>query len=560
MAVIAPPYALPELRPFRTMAHRLRLVGGAVITANGALQSEDYVPGVSGWIVLGDGTVEFNDGVFRGEIDTSGLNITFNEEDGGDIEFYSAAGNLVGRLSPGSWEIGDLDAPGQRAVLDPVGGLRFRSDTDQLLNLIDQQGVSIRDEDSGTVVAELTRNYLRLVDVEGEDEVSLSSSSEDLLAKPRYTGASKVAPLGALAVPAATKLTNYDLELAQVAAFRQATVQAATHTPPAGWTEILDHKYGLASTLATSIARRAPATGTAATFTSSQTNWNSGTGTHVILRGPQGGPPPTVRAISETEVTSTATVINVPITAPAGTVAGDILVVFVSMGNAAGSVPTGWVTPEGWVFLGAQVVSTGTPTSTLAVGTWAKLVGPDDGPTYDTTINFGVGTKTVHAAMVAVAGASVILGGPQLNVGGFNVLGAWQPYTPANASITVGNGTLSGDYLLMGTTCFWRFGFVLGTTSSIGTANIELGLPFPAAVTAGNHVAQIGAASLIDASAFWAQTGMTRILSGGVRAYLHHTQGGANFGHCNNANPFTWGNGDVIHATGVYEIGAATLL
>jgi hypothetical protein len=61
-------YDLPELRPFRTIAHRIRLAGGAVVTENGRLESDDFVPGVSGWQINGSGDSEFNNVIVRGDI------------------------------------------------------------------------------------------------------------------------------------------------------------------------------------------------------------------------------------------------------------------------------------------------------------------------------------------------------------------------------------------------------------------------------------------------------------------------------------------------------------
>jgi hypothetical protein len=69
-------YDLPELRPFRTIAHRMRLAGGAVVTENGRLESDDFDgttfaadDSTTGWAIYGNGDVVFNSGVFRGTIE-----------------------------------------------------------------------------------------------------------------------------------------------------------------------------------------------------------------------------------------------------------------------------------------------------------------------------------------------------------------------------------------------------------------------------------------------------------------------------------------------------------
>jgi len=63
-----------------------------------ALQSPNFVTGVSGWIVRRDGTVEFNNGTFRGSI-TSGPNpgqhIVINDPITGDAVVVYNAGNQI---------------------------------------------------------------------------------------------------------------------------------------------------------------------------------------------------------------------------------------------------------------------------------------------------------------------------------------------------------------------------------------------------------------------------------------------------------------------------------
>lgn len=75
------------------------ITGGDVLRIP-ALQSPNYVAGTSGWIIKGDGTVEFNVGTFRGSL-TSGTNpgkhITLNDAGGtGDaVDVYDSGNHLV---------------------------------------------------------------------------------------------------------------------------------------------------------------------------------------------------------------------------------------------------------------------------------------------------------------------------------------------------------------------------------------------------------------------------------------------------------------------------------
>lgn len=81
------------------MAFASDVVGGQDALIRSWIKSPNYVAGVSGWIIQKDGTVEFNNGVFRGSL-TSGSNpgqhITFNDPVTGDaIDIYDALNRLV---------------------------------------------------------------------------------------------------------------------------------------------------------------------------------------------------------------------------------------------------------------------------------------------------------------------------------------------------------------------------------------------------------------------------------------------------------------------------------
>lgn len=69
-------YDLPnELGMVRGVHRQPRLAGGAIVTENGTLASDDFSAGVAGWQISGNGNAEFNNGTFRGTV-TSGSTIT----------------------------------------------------------------------------------------------------------------------------------------------------------------------------------------------------------------------------------------------------------------------------------------------------------------------------------------------------------------------------------------------------------------------------------------------------------------------------------------------------
>lgn len=374
MTVITPPYQLPDLRPFRTIQNKMRLQGGAVVTENGS------------------------------------------------IEFFDRQGRLIARLAPGEWSLGNLYDPGARLVLDPVGGLRFRNDDDVLVSLLDGNGYSLRDGTTGLVVAEIGQGQLRLVDPDGSDDIELVTSSAGTLPNPTYRSAVEANPGASLVVPASPIFTVIpdDLAIAHVAAFIGGTVQSDACTTPAGWTERIDTDVNSATdTLEVCLATDTPADGATLTFTSGQTNWQHGIGTHIMIRG-GGASSPSYRSSSEVSAVTTAKAATVSMTKPTGTAATDVLVAIVAFGNYGGGPPLGWETPEGWVFLGAnlRVTGSGGTQSTLAVGAWAKQAGASEPSTYETDISFGLGRKTIHASMVCVQNAALIPGGVQIRIAG----------------------------------------------------------------------------------------------------------------------------------------------
>jgi hypothetical protein len=78
------------------------VVGGTVLRIP-AIQSPDYVPGTSGWIIRQDGSAEFNAGTFRGSIEVGSLTgqhfIVNNTATGDVIDVYNSANKLIFAVS-----------------------------------------------------------------------------------------------------------------------------------------------------------------------------------------------------------------------------------------------------------------------------------------------------------------------------------------------------------------------------------------------------------------------------------------------------------------------------
>lgn len=343
--------------------------------------------------------------------------------DSGTIAFYDGAGNLVGLLTSENWQIGDVENAGERITLDPIGGLRIRDNTDTGVAILDKNGYSLRDPVSGLTTAELQGGHFQLSAASGEN-IEMVTESGGSLRAPLYKTLVEQAPGSSLVVPATTTSVTptVDLSIGHVATWIRVTPQTTTWTPPTGWTERVDESTTSAGgTLSATLATTA-GTAAAATFTSSATNWQFGIGTHVIVSGDPTHTP-TFRSVSTVVTVTTASVITGTINKPDTLSVGDTMLAFVSLGNSGGFVPTGWTTPQGFMFLGANFASTGdgATLSTLATGVWAKIAGTADltATNYSTTINIPTGnTKILHTAMMAVSNPSTIPGGTQIRVAG----------------------------------------------------------------------------------------------------------------------------------------------
>jgi hypothetical protein len=343
----------------------------------------------------------------------------------GTIFFFDENDRFVGKLSPDEWAIGDLDTPGSRITFDPSGGLRIRSADDVLVSTLDQQGYTLRDTASGLVVAEIRSGHIRVVDPDGSDDIELTTSSAGSMPNPTYRSAVESPPGATVAVPPSPVFTSTpaeDLSIGHVAAWLRNTVQSSTWSQPDGtWTERLDDETSPDdSTLTVSVATRGATTGSARTFTNTESDWQLGIGTHVVIRGGEGAVPAYQSESHTTDEFFTGTTHTFDLAVPSGTLTDRILVAFVSLGNDGGGVPVGWEAPDGWVFLGANFGFTGSGStlSTLATGAWAKLGTASEPASYEVTINMGAGRKTLHAVIVAVSTPKLIDGGANIRIAG----------------------------------------------------------------------------------------------------------------------------------------------
>ncbi len=126
---------------------------------------------------------------------------------------------------------------------------------------------------------------------------------------------------------------------------------------------------------------------------------------------------------------------------------------------------------------------------------------------------------------------------------------AWTSYTPSWSGITIGNATNTGAYLKVGKMVIFRAKITLGSTSSI-TGQISATFPF----TAKTSNAGVFWGSFEDTGTGWY---IPNIFGDTIGMSMYATiVNGTYAGAASTSStvPFTWTTGDVIYASGNYEI------
>jgi hypothetical protein len=138
-----------------------------------------------------------------------------------------------------------------------------------------------------------------------------------------------------------------------------------------------------------------------------------------------------------------------------------------------------------------------------------------------------------------------------------NALGVWQSYTPTTTNITLGNGTLTSKYAVIGKTLFYEGQLVRGSTTSFSG---QISFTTPATMNSTNKTNEsgIGIATAIDFGA--AIYACTAVYSSST-VFVPIAQGvGGTWNTISSANrvsatvPFTWGTGDIVTWNIVVEV------
>lgn len=171
--------------------------------------------------------------------------------------------------------------------------------------------------------------------------------------------------------------------------------------------------------------------------------------------------------------------------------------------------------------------------------------------------------NSIWVAVVVTSGSAITsirlggTGGSNAEIYPKNNTGAWKAWTPiwtaSGTTPSIGNGTLTGAYMQMGKTVFFRIKFVGGSSTNWGTGNYFITLPVAGysgigandgftltgyAEDAGVAAYSVNAARMFDSSRFY--------------VLISRPQDTV-FNPWAATGPFNWSTGDYWSATGFYE-------
>jgi len=132
---------------------------------------------------------------------------------------------------------------------------------------------------------------------------------------------------------------------------------------------------------------------------------------------------------------------------------------------------------------------------------------------------------------------------------------AWTSYTPswtaASSNPVIGNGTITGQYKVIGKTCFVRGNVAMGSTTTFGSGEWYISMPF----TASNADGILMNANLLDNTTAWYNATVNGARAGfNYKAPIQYQSVGGTANDINATQPFTWTTSDRFIWNGSYEI------
>ena len=163
------------------------------------------------------------------------------------------------------------------------------------------------------------------------------------------------------------------------------------------------------------------------------------------------------------------------------------------------------------------------------------------------------GSVYLLGSTISLSGSVVITG--SLTVSGSNITSAWTAYTPtwtaASSNPAIGNGTIEGYYKVVGKTCFVRGNIAMGSTTTFGSGEWYVSMPF----TASHADAILITANLLDNGTASYNATMNGARAGfNYKSTVQYQAVGGTADSITPTTPFTWTNTDRFIWNGSYEI------
>lgn len=128
---------------------------------------------------------------------------------------------------------------------------------------------------------------------------------------------------------------------------------------------------------------------------------------------------------------------------------------------------------------------------------------------------------------------------------------AWTTWVPTLTNLTLGNGAVTARYHKVGKTLNYRFKFVLGSTSAVGTTP-RFTLPFAVHASYAVNEDVLGWGMLLDTGTT-NRAGLAEFFSS-TALTIRLTSSTGSFGDITATAPWTWGTGDALSISGTIEL------
>ena len=179
---------------------------------------------------------------------------------------------------------------------------------------------------------------------------------------------------------------------------------------------------------------------------------------------------------------------------------------------------------------------------------------PSDGQTIDAA-DYNTPINTIVTAINGNLDSDNINEGgvvPNSLLDGTGTSWVWQSWTPTLTNFTLGSGTVDAKYIQIGKTVIFRLKFTLASGSAVGSAG-TFSTPVTASSAYGTNTTigdavfdEAGVGTFLGYIRLDSTTTLRPIIYNAATTYVGQTGVASTV-------PFTWGTGDVISLTGVYE-------